>query len=103
MRYVYLLESFYENEYVYKIGVAKNVEQRIKQFRTGNTNSIELKNKFLSKYPFVLEKTLHRYFSIENLKNEWFFLNKQQVDEFISNCERIEKGLLVVFDKNDID
>ena len=47
--FVYLLKI--QENGIYKIGVSKNVEKRVKQLQTGNTEQIYLVNKFHSNYP----------------------------------------------------
>ena len=43
-RYVYILKT---SDDVYKIGVAKDVESRVRQLQTGSVEEITLVNKFL--------------------------------------------------------
>lgn len=87
-RYVYLLKALD----TYKIGVTKNVEQRIKQLQTGNDTQIILVDKFLSEFPFKLESVLHRKYDINNVNGEWYYLSNEDVKNFQNDCLLIENN-----------
>jgi hypothetical protein len=86
MSYVYLLNDTES----YKIGVAKNVEQRIKTLQTGNKVRIDLIYKFKTDTPFKLEKILHRQYSQykSDRLGEWFDLPDSEVSNFIHTCKK---------------
>lgn len=71
-----------DKKYV-KIGVAKNINLRLKQLQTGNGNILQIlaaipcKNNYDAHY---LEKQLHYYFSQYNTYGEWF-----DILDFLSN------------------
>lgn len=88
--YVYLLRI--PETGVYKIGVSIDVEKRIKQLQTGNTEEITLVNKFYSNYPYKIESNLHRRYGVQAIKGEWFYLEQKDVDTFIQNCTTYERG-----------
>ena len=56
----------------YKIGVATNPDDRVKQLQTGNPNPIELLGKWDSENAESIEKRLHALFYIERGIGEWF-------------------------------
>lgn len=87
MSFVYLIGEV-DNENKYKIGVTKhnNIQNRIKELQTGNSNELFIKDYFETKYPYKLEKMLHRHFYDKNLLNEWFSLSKDDVDSFKETC-----------------
>lgn len=87
--FVYLLKI---PEGIYKIGVSKNVDKRIKQLQTGNTEEITLVEKFESNYPYKVESSLHRRYNYDNIKGEWFYLTDEQVNNFLSNCKMLENN-----------
>lgn len=88
-RYVYLLKT---PENIYKIGVAKNVDKRIKSLQTGSADKIILVDKFLSEYPFKIESTLHRKYSNNNIKGEWYYLTNENINNFQKDCSLMENN-----------
>ena len=69
-----------------KIGVAKNVERRLKQIQTGNP--LELKLECAIKTDsnaeaYQLESDLHAAFMSKHKHGEWFFLRHSQINKFI--------------------
>lgn len=89
--YVYIIAD-YENE-AYKIGVTRNlISKRMKQLQTGNSNDLQLIKSFKSQYPFKLESLLHRRFSYKRIQNEWFALDKSDIDNFESICNISEQN-----------
>jgi hypothetical protein len=94
MGYIYLIGE-YEHGDLYKIGVTKhsNIEKRISELQTGNANEMYLKTSFQSKYPYKLEKMLHRRFNSSKVMNEWFALTNEDVKNFTQICEDFESTL----------
>jgi predicted GIY-YIG superfamily endonuclease len=86
---VYLIECTNENETLYKIGFTTNIQKRISSLQTGNPyKMIEIHN-FKTKYR-KLETALHRKFHNCRENGEWFSLTKEDVDNFLQKCEKIE-------------
>jgi len=88
-RYVYILKT---SDDVYKIGVAKDVESRVRQLQTGSVEEITLVNKFLSEFPFKIESTLHRKYNRNRINGEWYYLTEENLNSFINDCEKMEKN-----------
>lgn len=88
-RYVYLLKT---PENIYKIGVAKNVEKRIKQLQTGCADEIILVDKFLSNYPFKIESILHRRYETNKINGEWYGLSNENINNFQKDCTIMERN-----------
>lgn len=66
---------FKDNSGFYKIGKSKKVEERLKSLQTGNpTISI------IASYKGDFENELHRIYSRQKVKGEWFCLSKQDLD-----------------------
>lgn len=87
MGYVYLLAEW-GNELRFKIGITKNdVEKRVKQLKTGNSNDIKIINTYQSKNYVKIEKMLHRKFSMTREHGEWFTLTDEEVASFTNECE----------------
>lgn len=89
MKKVYLLRT--NNRY--KIGIAKNVNQRIKQLQTGNSEEIKLIETFESEYANKIEKALHNKYSYVKKTGEWFTLSVSEEVNFINECKRIENNI----------
>ena len=77
--YVYLLKV--SSEGIYKIGVSKDVNKRIKQLQTGNPETIYLINKFHSEYAYKIESVLHRRFKSKHVQGECFYLEPKDIDK----------------------
>lgn len=90
MSYIYLLESVTdENKLIYKIGYTKNIEQRSKAHKTSNPDAI-LVYQFKTKHKRKIETYLHNKFKSKHYYGEWFFLDEEEVKNFILLCENIE-------------
>ena len=88
MAYVYLIGQNGDSDY-YKIGStrASDLNKRIKQLQTGNSNQLYLKHSFQTDTPFKLERMLHFYYNKfllrKNRENINFLLI---LNIIISNC-----------------
>ena len=91
MGYVYLLT---DNNGHYKIGVTKdNVDKRISSLQTGNPGKLELIHKYKSEFYRKIERILHRKFIMQRTQGEWFTLEKNDIHEFIHECQFVENNL----------
>ena len=80
----------------YKIGVAENVEKRIRVLQVGNPHEITLS--FSYHFPekhhaFRMEKIFHEAFKKLSRRGEWFSLD--------DNCIVLSKGILESMSNND--
>jgi len=60
---------------LFKIGLTKNIEQRLKQLQTGNPFEFRLIEFFPTSKFKELEKTLHKKYKKNKYKNEWYIMN----------------------------
>ena len=92
MAYVYLIGEK-ENDNKYKIGSTrcKDINKRLKQLQTGNSNELYIKKFHETNFPFKLEKMLHNHFKSSNLIGEWFDLKEDDINDFNAICEQKEK------------
>lgn len=81
--FVYLLKV---SDDIYKIGVSKNVNKRVKQLQTGNPDIIEIIETFPSQYPYKVESVLHRRYNYKNIHGECFKLDKKDIEDFKKYC-----------------
>ena len=99
MAFIYLISNI-DNDNICKIGVTKrkNIEDRKKQLQTGSSDELYIRNFFETKYPYKLEKMLHRHFNDKKLLNEWFELNNEEINDFTNICNKYETILLSLKD-----
>ena len=89
MRYVYLINKEYTDEY--KIGISNKPEKRLKGLQTGNSEQLIIYEKFPSEFATKVETRLHRQYGTTRKKGEWFELTEEQASGFLSLCEEYEK------------
>lgn len=91
--YVYILKV--SSDGIYKIGVSKNVERRVKQLQTGNAEPIEIIRTFLSDYPYKVESVLHRKFQREHVHGECYYLSEKDINSFEDYCSILETNFSI--------
>ena len=64
---------------------------RKKELQTGNSNELYINRYFETKYPYKLEKMLHRHFHNKKLINEWFSLDDDDIKSFKETCSHYEE------------
>lgn len=97
--YVYLIECYEQLETRYKIGRSKNPEERLKNLQTGSSNfnyKLEILHKYKTRYSSKLEKILHNYFSPYRGKGEWFLLENEHIQNFLTICNKCEEDFLFI-------
>lgn len=83
----------------FKIGVTRgDVYKRITKLQTGNPYDIKLIDFYETNYPFKIEKMLHKRYGKNNVNNEWFFLEKNDVLSFKNNCKKCEEIIAALKD-----
>lgn len=96
---VYLIKNLDDNQY--KIGYTRrSVEQRIKEFKTGNCNHLKVIHQFESIWGTKIEATLHRRFGTKKIEGEWFYLEKEDVDNFLIECINLDKNFKILNELN---
>lgn len=63
---------------LWKIGITKESEKRLKQMRTGNATIRMVLDVFVE-YPEIIELELHTRFEDKNVSGEWFDLNPEDL------------------------
>ena len=91
MGYVYLIGEINE-ENKYKIGSTRSsdINKRLKQLQTGNSNPLFLKEYYETSKPFKLELMLHNKFKDNNAIGEWFELSDDEVKSFKDICDNFQ-------------
>ena len=91
--YVYLLAEM-GDKLRYKIGITKNnVEKRVKQLKTGNSDDIMIINTYKSSNYKKIERMLHTKFKTDRIHLEWFTMTDEQVLEFISEAKKADETI----------
>jgi len=86
---VYLISTV-EEKPRFKIGYTRRkVEQRIKEFKTGNSSELEIIDVFESKWGTKIEANLHLRFKSKQIEGEWFFLTDDDILTFKKQCKDI--------------
>lgn len=86
---IYLIKSL--NEGVYKIGVSKSPNKRLKEVQTGNPSPIDILYLYETENAYKIEKALHNRYSQYNTHGEWFELSIKEELSFMETCASIEK------------
>jgi len=77
--YVYIVEC----DWKYKIGVARDVRQRIREMQTGNPNPLVLKDAVIADRAQALEQILHGFFEEHRNTGEWHDINADQLADVV--------------------
>lgn len=98
---IYLIKCYNDSEVLYKIGFTRGKpENRLKNLETGNPNDLEIIKVFETKYNTKLESNLHTKFKSKQVKNEWFRLDNDDVDDFIDTCKSMERNYNILAESN---
>lgn len=102
MRKIYLISTFFEGRTLYKIGYTKRkVEDRIKEFRTGNCSEFDIVKVFEPKdYCVTIENALHKHFHSKKINGEWFDLSEEDVRSFENICKDKYEMFKMLNDQN---
>jgi len=90
MRSVYLIRG---NDGKYKIGIAKNPTQRIKQLQTGNSDKLVIIETYQSENASKIETALHNHYGHLRNEGEWFDLSISDEAKFINKCKQIDETI----------
>ena len=87
---VYLIGEI-DNDGRYKIGMTRGkASERKRKLHTGNSSELYIRFEYKTETPVALERMLHKHFQNSGLINEWFELKKEDADNFIDICDRMQ-------------
>jgi hypothetical protein len=83
--YIYLITTDTDEPF-YKIGLAVDVGARLKSMQSGNPNKLIVKGAYFTKNMYSEEKYWHNKFLDKQHFNEWFKLDYEEIEDFLSYC-----------------
>ena len=100
MGLIYLINEIDTDNY--KIGYtnAKTTNSRKITLQTGNSKELIVIKTFSTQNPSKLEKMLHRHFSQAHINGEWYQLSYEDVNLFISICQKLDDTILFLLKNN---
>jgi len=81
--FVYIAKQTNENN-IYKIGISKNINSRLKTFKTGNI-FVEIIASRKTNFSREIESHLHKKLKKYKINGEWFYLEEKQIEFIIQN------------------
>lgn len=76
----------------YKIGMTKrDITKRLKELQTGNSAELFVVHTYKCDHPYRLELMLHNRFRNKLALNEWFSLDKNDVEDFPDTCRKTDE------------
>ena len=84
------------NDGRYKIGIAKDPSQRIKQLQTANPDKLEIIETYYSENASKIESSLHYQYSYARQEGEWFDLSVAEEGDFMDKCKQIDYSILAL-------
>jgi hypothetical protein len=98
---VYLISSEFGGKKLYKIGYTKrSINERMKEFKTGNASDLKIEKSFHSKWGTKIEAHLHKKFKACKVSGEWFDLEKEDIDNFETYCQIVHNNLEIIEKNN---
>jgi hypothetical protein len=98
---IYLICSEIDEKRLYKIGFTRRkIEERIKEFKTGNASDIYIVDHFRSKWGTKIEARLHEIFKNKHVSGEWFNLDDDDISNFKGYCEKHHNTLEIISTQN---
>lgn len=97
---IYLISCGEEN-LQYKIGYTKrDVSDRLREFKTGNSGNLNIVATFETKWGSKLENMLHRKYRSKKIEGEWFGLDNTEVENFLIECKKQDEILNMLATEN---
>ncbi len=88
---IYLITN---GENQYKIGfTSRKIGKRINELQTGTHTDLFTVKEYESENARQIETILHRFYSHNKIKREWFEMSNSEVEDFIKTCSKIDYNL----------
>lgn len=85
-RYIYVIGA---GDGVYKVGLATNVEKRLRGLQTANPQKLFVFHRYPTTAPFRMEGLIHDLLKDHLVLGEWFRCDLADIEEAIILAERI--------------
>ena len=73
----------------FKIGIStRSIEKRLRSLKTGNGSEIILIKSFETEHYRKVETWMHNKYRSKRLVGEWFALDDNDINNFISDCQK---------------
>ena len=94
---IYLLCAEINGEKLHKIGYTKrSIEERIKEFKTGNASDFYIIDSFRSKWGTKIEAQLHKKKKKKRVRGEWFNLTDEDLLSFKEKCQILHDNFEII-------
>ena len=98
---IYLLCAEINGEKLHKIVYTKrSIEERIKEFKTGNASDFYIIDSFRSKWGTKIEAQLHKTFKQKRVRGEWFNLTDEDLLSFKEKCQILHDNFEIISNNN---
>ena len=98
---IYLICAEIDGKKLYKIGYTRRtIQERIREFRTGNASEFYIVDSFQSKWGTKIEARLHKQYKPKKINGEWFDLNENDINEFRSSCQSFHNNYEMLVNSN---
>jgi len=101
-RKIYLVSAEVDGSCYHKIGyTAREVETRVKEFKTGNCSNFNIIHVYEPlDFPVTIETSLHKHFRTKKINGEWFDLTQEDVDSFLGICDELYERFKMLKEMN---
>lgn len=73
------------------LGYTKNIIKRLATLQIANALELVIIEKFFSLNANYLEMQIHKYYQSQRVRGEWFQFSKEQVKDFVSVLNNLDK------------
>lgn len=99
--FIYVISAEINDKKSYKIGYTRrSVNERIKEFKTGNASEFKVEWTFESNWSTKLEAYLHKQFKSKKINGEWFDLNDNDLSDLKRRCLTMHNNLEIMKEQN---
>ena len=100
MNSVYLVKQIDDEKY--KVGVTKDIEQRLRTLQVSNPEKLELITTFESQdWAYKIEAAFKRNYKPKRTLGEWFRLDKNDVTDFLTFCAKKDSDFKYMYEHNE--
>lgn len=94
---LYLIQN--KKHRIIKIGVTNNIKKRLKLIQNISGMKLNLLKFYITQYSFNIEKLLHNKFKNKRTYGEWFYLNKNDIEEIDTIVNTINSNPSIIINE----